>query len=287
MRLQYDSGTGAVTGADPDVDGVDFAVNLPADYDFTDWTVTGDAPDRVLVDPSGQERAAEEPVAAEAQLIEIADDYAGARSHQPVAADLNLGSGAGKDAGDSAFLSAGMFNVLGDALTKTANYLAGVIGAYSITDTQETGLQAGGVVGVVMDGVTEADGAVVGVIDGGDPSSVTRANAVFAGRMNNNNAASGVDYGLDLHDAGRSSSYYSGGGKPLQIANADLRLSNEVCFISGDGAPVNYTDGTPPGTGEGFAQKGSLYTDYTNGKLYINTGSKTQPAWTVVGAQTA
>lgn len=38
-------------------------------------------------------------------------------------------------------------------------------------------------------------------------------------------------------------------------------------------------------TGWGAA-KGSLYTDSTNAKLYINTGTAAAPTWTVVGTQT-
>lgn len=39
------------------------------------------------------------------------------------------------------------------------------------------------------------------------------------------------------------------------------------------------------GDGAGWAGKGSQCTDTTNGKLYINTGTKASPTWTVVGAQ--
>lgn len=45
---------------------------------------------------------------------------------------------------------------------------------------------------------------------------------------------------------------------------------------------------TTPGvdaTGRG-ASKGVLYTDVTNAKLYINTGTSLAPTWTVVGTQT-
>lgn len=34
--------------------------------------------------------------------------------------------------------------------------------------------------------------------------------------------------------------------------------------------------------GKGYAGKGSLCVDYTNGKLYINGGDKTTPAWKLV-----
>ena len=45
--------------------------------------------------------------------------------------------------------------------------------------------------------------------------------------------------------------------------------------------------GVPGGTDfDGEAEKGDLCIDSTNGKLYINTGTKASPTWTVVGAQT-
>jgi hypothetical protein len=214
---------------------------------------------------------------AEEQGVEIAASYDAAGSYQPVAADLELGAGAGAGAGDSAFLAALMGNLLGADLTKTNNYLAGVIGSLSVTGTKAALFQVGGVVGIIMDGVSQADAAVVAVIDGSDPSSVTRATAAFAARMNNNNAGSGVDYGLDLTDAGRGANQMTG-GRALPIAKADLRLSNEVCIFSKAGVPGS-------GDGAGYAEKGSLCTDRTNGKLYVNTGTKATPTWTVAGTQ--
>lgn len=68
-----------------------------------------------------------------------------------------------------------------------------------------------------------------------------------------------------------------GGHAGTYLANTD------VVMIAGDGAP---SDGTS-GDGAGFAGPGSLYSDYTNGKLYINTNTKASPTWTVVGSQTA
>jgi len=64
-----------------------------------------------------------------------------------------------------------------------------------------------------------------------------------------------------------------------------LYVGNDVWVRSGVGAP---TDGAS-GTGAGKAGPGSLYMDATatTGKLYINTGTKASPTWTVVGAQTA
>lgn len=45
--------------------------------------------------------------------------------------------------------------------------------------------------------------------------------------------------------------------------------------------------GAPTGaTLAGVAEKGALLVDTTNAKLYINTGTKASPTWTVVGSQT-
>jgi hypothetical protein len=51
-------------------------------------------------------------------------------------------------------------------------------------------------------------------------------------------------------------------------------------IMTGAGAPV---DGT---TGDNVAGPGSLYSDITNGKLYIQTSLITTPVWVLVGSQT-
>jgi hypothetical protein len=54
-------------------------------------------------------------------------------------------------------------------------------------------------------------------------------------------------------------------------------------FMYGSGAPVDYTDGTPPATGEGTAPKGALYCDINpagSGFVYRNSGTQAQPVWT-------
>jgi hypothetical protein len=50
-------------------------------------------------------------------------------------------------------------------------------------------------------------------------------------------------------------------------------------FITGAGVPVNGT------TGLNVAGIGSLYSDITNGKLYITTGPASATVWIVVGSQ--
>ncbi len=43
--------------------------------------------------------------------------------------------------------------------------------------------------------------------------------------------------------------------------------------------PVDYTDGTPPATGEGVYGKGSMLINVANGHWFSNTGTKAQPTW--------
>jgi hypothetical protein len=69
-------------------------------------------------------------------------------------------------------------------------------------------------------------------------------------------------------------------------AAADARVASDAAlaaadqlWLTGAGVPVDYTDGSPAATGEGTAGIGSLYTDYTNGDLYINAGTKAHPTW--------
>jgi hypothetical protein len=72
-------------------------------------------------------------------------------------------------------------------------------------------------------------------------------------------------------------------------AAADARVASDAAlaatdqlWLTGAGAPVDYTDGDPAATGEGTAGIGSIYTDSTNGKLYINGGTKAEPVWKIV-----
>lgn len=66
------------------------------------------------------------------------------------------------------------------------------------------------------------------------------------------------------------------------FTSTGLVVSGDTRMYSGAGAPVDYTDGTPPATGEAEAGIGSIYVDTTNGKLYVNGGTKAQPIWKLV-----
>ncbi len=61
------------------------------------------------------------------------------------------------------------------------------------------------------------------------------------------------------------------------VANA-VAVAGMIYYDAG--APVDYTDGTPPATGEGTAVKGALYIDTINGFVYRNSGTQAHPAWT-------
>jgi len=196
-------------------------------------------------------------------------EYSGqGHSFQPWAIDLELIVNAGSDDGaNPKFLAPFMGNLLGADLLADANYLGGVIGAYSVTGVKATTYPAGAVLGIVMAEVTEVDGAVVAVLDG---DGLTIANAAFKARANNSTPGSGFTYGLDLHDPAHD------GFSALAILRADIRLSNQIVIMSGSGAPVNGT------TGDNFAGTGSMYIDRTTPDWYIQEGLITNPVWVKV-----
>ena len=202
--------------------------------------------------------------------------YSSSGSNQGIASDETLTTEAGRDKGEGgSFQASIMGNIHANTLAETGNYVAGVIGAYSVASTNASELPSGAVIGDIQDPSNSANGIFTAVIDGNDPSGVTRAGAAFKARSLNAHASSGVDYGVDLFDTAVSG-YLSVPTLPLAVAKADLRLTFSVCILNGAGVP---TDGT---TGATFAEIGSLYIDRTNGKLYINGGTKTTPTWKIV-----
>lgn len=198
--------------------------------------------------------------------------YNNTASYQDVGVDLNLGAAAGKT-GDTAFLAPIMGNLLGAALTKTGNYLAGLIGHFSVTGSNATTYPSGAVLAGVGDGVTDVDGAVVAYIDG--DSAQTNCGAMFKVRNNNSTAASGPNFGVDLQDASHD------GFRPVDAAfykSAPLRLVGDVCMLVGAGNPTNGT------TGANVTGPGSLYFDttVTTKAVYVNTNTKASPTWTAL-----
>lgn len=71
------------------------------------------------------------------------------------------------------------------------------------------------------------------------------------------------------------------------IENALHRAGNLSSTAPVEGYGLYLNAGAPSGsTLANVAEKGALLIDTTNAKLYINTGTKASPTWTVVGAQT-
>lgn len=204
--------------------------------------------------------------------VEYNDDH----SFQVIEADLNIGAAAGNVKTNPKFISPVMGNLIGDTPTKEGAYLAGVIGALSVLNAIASLYGSAGLIGMLTDGVTDADAIVLAMIDGSDPSASTRARAAFGVQVNNNHASSGVDYGVDLksqvHDG------LTGNTKQLAIAKALSRSPNNVVVMEGDGAPSSGASGT----GDNFAGPGSQYIDYTNANLYIQVGAITSPSWKLV-----
>lgn len=92
----------------------------------------------------------------------------------------------------------------------------------------------------------------------------------------------GVNFDADVNSAGAINAGTTLSTQGAATFGGVVTLVGGVQVLTGDGVPVDYTDGTPPATGEGVAEKGSLYSDYTNGKLYINGGTLAQPVWKLV-----
>lgn len=199
--------------------------------------------------------------------------YSGAGSYQCTASDLTLAAAAGtSEAGDSDFLGAIMGNLLNDAtLTKTGNYLAGVIAHYSVTGAGSGTYPKGALLAGIGDGSTDAKGAVVAYIDG-DSGASTKAGAAFKVMHNNSTATNKFDFGVDLFDAAHD------GFNAPSYAKAEIRMLGEACIFTKAGAPV---DGVS-GTGAGFAGPGSLAIDTTNSDAYLNAGTKASPTWKLV-----
>lgn len=201
------------------------------------------------------------------------DEAAQDHSYQTIGPDLELGPGSGRNTGTSYFATV-MGNLLGDALTKTKNYLGGLIGAYSVTGAKATTYPSGAVLAQITDGVTDVDGAFVAYIDG--DGAQTNCGAMFKVRSNNSTPGSGPQFGLDLQDAAHD------GYLPVGAAfykSAPLRIVSDVVFLVGDPNPTDNV------TGVNVAGPGSLYFAVTTPKLWINTNTKANLTWIVVGSQ--
>lgn len=71
------------------------------------------------------------------------------------------------------------------------------------------------------------------------------------------------------------------GKVPVLNASGLLDGTMSMVFVQA-GAPVDYTDGTPPASFEGVAPKGSLLIDTTNANVYVNAGTLAHQTWKLV-----
>lgn len=68
----------------------------------------------------------------------------------------------------------------------------------------------------------------------------------------------------------------------LNPTSGGMVLGNDLMVVlTNAGAPTS----GGAGTFAGYAGKGQLLVDTTNGVLYINTGTLAAPTWTIVGTQ--
>jgi hypothetical protein len=142
----------------------------------------------------------------------------------------------------------------------------------------------------------EADPAANGLVsaalvDGDDGSGVVAAEAATALENGAGTGVGAVKPGGLLFDTENTAAYINTGTQaaPVWTAMTDASVFGPATstlnglaavFRYGAGAPVDYTDGTPPATGEGVAPKGALYSDTTNGFVYRNSGTQAEPIWT-------
>lgn len=66
------------------------------------------------------------------------------------------------------------------------------------------------------------------------------------------------------------------------FTSSGIVLYGDVRLYVLAGAPVDYTDGSPPATGEAEAGIGSLAVRTDTGKWYTNGGTKAQPIWKLI-----
>lgn len=197
------------------------------------------------------------PIPAGSSITYSSEEYGGTGSFQPIAPDLNLAVAAGSDDGaDPSYLGTVMGNVLGADLTEDANYIGGVIGAYSITGTKATTYPTGAVLAQITDGVTEVQGAVTAYIDG--DGTQTNANAAFAIMQNNSVPGSGFDWVVDGH------------GEAHDGYNAAVPLKGFARLnVDAGGLPVGIYFGTATDDAGIVAQVGADNT-IADGSLYIS-----------------
>lgn len=155
--------------------------------------------------------------------------------------------------------------------TDTADgYITGLLGIYDTNGVNPTvalthpGFKAA-VGGVVKDNAnTQPDAVVMAFLEG--DSTGTPAGAAFKAVSVRSSSGGWFNYGLDLYDEA---------GYGYNIGKADIRLESGAVVVENSGAP---TDGAT-GTGDTYADTGSLLIDTTNGNGYMNRGDADSQNW--------
>lgn len=147
----------------------------------------------------------------------------------------------------------------GSNLTGTYNYVAGVTGKYSITGTNASTFPKVGVLGIIDNGTTTGDAAVMAELDG-DSSPTTTARAGYGIMTINSTSANGFSYGMDLQL--QTIPGHEDFSRAFKVA--DIRLSSGTTIGSGATNPTTCV-------------KGSIYLNTTSGLLNVCEAADT---WT-------
>jgi hypothetical protein len=158
--------------------------------------------------------------------------------------------------------------VIGGAIGLYTNAGAPSAGTDEVQSVDITGTPTGGTFRLSMDGAATGD-----IAYNANAAAVQSALEAVVGT--GNVAVTGTNPNFSVAFQGALS----------QKAVSQVALARNE--LTGGTAPsVSTSTDTPGVTGtHREAAKGSLLTDTTNGKLYINTGSAGDPTWTVVGGQ--
>lgn len=191
-------------------------------------------------------------------------------SYQPLGIDLELAVAAGSGTETNPkFITPIMGNLQGADLTKDSNYLAGVIGAYSVTGAKGSNYPVAAVMGVLFDGA-QVDSIFLADLDGDDGGAATNARAAFGVSVNNNNVGSGCQFGVSLKATGNAA--YTGGGLAFTPSKADHEFSNGQWLVALTTAiTANVTTTTAPAGSIGITSHAT-----GKGKLFQSDGSKWQ-----------
>lgn len=178
--------TGTINGASSyDLSDAGACLTFTANSEENDWAISSTTAPSI---------SPELVIGAGDSLTYSTTPYDGAGSFQPIGPDLNLDPDAGSST-DPKYIAVSMFNLIGDALTKTKAYLAASIAKLSVTGTRSTTYPLAAHVAEVGDGVSEADGSYVAVV-GGD-SDQTNATAAYSVDNQNSTSGSGFDWVVD------------------------------------------------------------------------------------------